>query len=254
MKTPAIIASLTIVGSIAYAAGQGVAGKQSPAMPRGTRAHSMQQEMPAMAGIAKGAEADCPPGDPLGWLSQVPQIIQCATNANSFLVAVNGSAVDVNGDGVLEYYGRVPFDGTDIVINGIPSQATQSLWFNRIDHSTQLPTAIRDSLEVVPPSLGQWVLATFPAATSASVSLADVVDWNFGTNISGWRDMDGDGDLDYLARLYVAEGASSFTMQIWFENIGFEKPAPPVAADLNRDGRVDGADLGMLLVAWGPNP
>lgn len=253
MKTPAIIASLTVAGSIAFAAGQQSGGKQSLPMLSGAQAHSMQEQEP-LSGIVQGAQADCPSGDSLHWLSQVPRIVQCATNQNNFLSAVNGSAVDVNGDGVLEYYGRIPYNGTDILINGAPSQATQSLWFNRIDPTTQSPTAIRDILEVVPPSLGLWVLATFPSATNASVSLADIIDWNIGTNISGWRDMDGDGDLDYLARLYVAEGASSFTMQIWFENIGFEKPAPPVAADLNRDGQVDGADLGMLLIAWGPNP
>ena len=60
--------------------------------------------------------------------------------------------------------------------------------------------------------------------------------------------MDGDGDLDYLVVLSLSSGRR----QVWFENTGFEKPAPPVAADLNRDGRVDGADLGMLLIAWGP--
>jgi len=47
MKSPAIIASLTVVGSIAYAAGsQGVAGKHPPMMPSGSTAHSMQEAMP----------------------------------------------------------------------------------------------------------------------------------------------------------------------------------------------------------------
>jgi hypothetical protein len=40
----------------------------------------------------------------------------------------------------------------------------------------------------------------------------------------------------------------------WFENIGYEASQPPLAADLNGDGQVNGADLGLLLVAWGPNP
>jgi hypothetical protein len=64
--------------------------------------------------------------------------------------------------------------------------------------------------------------------------------------------MDGDGDLDYLIILYVESASSNALQQVWFENIGFEKPAPPIAADINGDGRVDGADLGMLLIAWGP--
>jgi hypothetical protein len=38
--------------------------------------------------------------------------------------------------------------------------------------------------------------------------------------------------------------------QAWFENIGYEKPPPPLAADLNQDGDVNGIDLGLLLAAW----
>jgi hypothetical protein len=66
--------------------------------------------------------------------------------------------------------------------------------------------------------------------------------------------MDGDGDLDLVT--FIQHGASSPTSEVncFFENIGYEKPAPPLAADINRDGRVDGADLGMLLIAWGPTP
>jgi len=72
----------------------------------------------------------------------------------------------------------------------------------------------------------------------------------------GWRDIDVDGDLDLIAEAALEyQGVSGyFGLDIWFENTGYEKPAPPIAADLNRDGKVDGADLGMLLVAWGPNP
>lgn len=40
-------------------------------------------------------------------------------------------------------------------------------------------------------------------------------------------------------------------LYFWLENTG--QPAKPrAAADLNGDGNVDGADLGMLLYAWGP--
>jgi hypothetical protein len=38
----------------------------------------------------------------------------------------------------------------------------------------------------------------------------------------------------------------------WLENTGFHH-ARAVPADLNHDGKVNGADLGLLLVAWGPN-
>lgn len=254
MKTPAIIASLTIVGSIAYAAGQGVAGKQASAMPSGAQAHSMQEQEPP-SGIMQGARTDCPSGEPVTWFLQTPHIIECNNSGGTGIGVLGGGAVDVNGDGRLEFYGGTGYASQDIVLNGSSIGVSLSIWVNRIDPATQKPTAIRDLVEVIPSSLGQWVLATYPSTTVATVYIADTDDYNFGNRSSGWRDMDADGDLDYLVRLYVQSGsASPVYSQIWFENTGFEKAAPPVAADLNRDGRVDGADLGMLLVAWGPNP
>ena len=72
---------------------------------------------------------------------------------------------------------------------------------------------------------------------------------------SGWRDCDEDGDLDLVVTVRLLFGSGSYEYRpMWFENIGYEKPAQPVAADLNGDGQVNGADLGLLLVAWGPNP
>jgi hypothetical protein len=68
--------------------------------------------------------------------------------------------------------------------------------------------------------------------------------------------MDGDGDLDICCLAQVdtvfesGDGADTYRV-IWFENIGYEKSPPPLAADLNRDGNVDGVDLGLLLAAWG---
>ena len=72
----------------------------------------------------------------------------------------------------------------------------------------------------------------------------------------GWRDIDFDGDLDLIAEATLEfQGLSGyFGLDIWFENIGYEVSQPPRAADLNNDGIVDGADLGILLSVWGePN-
>lgn len=59
MKTPAIIASLTVASAIAFAAGQQSSGKRSSAMPSGAQAHSVQEEMP-QARMAQAATG-CPP-------------------------------------------------------------------------------------------------------------------------------------------------------------------------------------------------
>ena len=251
MKTPAIIATATIVGSIAYAAGQGGAGKQSPVNPSGTLAHSMQEETTSVAGIA----ADCPSGESLVWFSENPRVVPCANGSTSqpFVTArlIHGAS-DVNGDGVDEYLGL--FGSPDVIVNGTPTIASAKIWINRTNQTTGAPTQIRDEVTVVPVNFGAWVQATYPGTTQASVRMADG-DGPYGMDLSaGLRDMDGDGDLDYLTILYRESDGFSSLSQVWFENIGYEKPAPPIAADLNRDGKVDGADLGMLLVAWGPTP
>jgi hypothetical protein len=66
--------------------------------------------------------------------------------------------------------------------------------------------------------------------------------------------MDGDRDLDLVVQVESGAGSCCSAEIYYLANIGYEKPAPPVAADINRDGRVDGADLGKLLLAWGPVP
>ena len=253
MKTPAIIATATIAGSIAFAAGQQSGGKQSPPMPSGAQAHSMQEQEP-LSGIMQGAQADCPSGEPITWFLLTPHSIECNNTNGTGMGALGGGAVDVNGDGRPEFYGGAGDASRDIVLNGSSTGASLSIWVNRVDPATQMPTAVRDLVEVIPSSLGQWVLATYPSTTVATVYIADTDDYNFGNRSAGWRDMDADGDLDYLVRLYVRSGsASPVYSQIWFENTGYEKSAPPIAADLNGDGQVNGADLGLLLVAWGPN-
>jgi hypothetical protein len=256
MKTPAIIASLTVVGSLAYAAGsQGTAGKQPPVMPSGSQAHSMQEEVP-QARILQDSAPDCPTGEPLLWFLQTPHIVECSSPSGRVLGAIGGGAVDVNGDGRLEFYGRLEVGNPDVVINGAPTGTSFSLWVNRVDAETQKPLAIRDTVELIPPTFGAWVLQNFPTATNASVALADYDDSQVIQPIAGWRDMDGDGDLDYLVRLslQVPTPPTNPAHQIWFENIGYEKPAPPLAADINRDGRVDGADLCLVLASWEATP
>jgi hypothetical protein len=251
MKTPAIIASLTIVGSLAFAAGNESVtspGERNPDQ----RSDARTRESPR---ISTTTASDCPTGEPVVWFSPIPQLVPCSNGSAQLpFVTAQLGPVDVNDDGIIEFWGRLsgPFSSPDVVLNGSPTGIPSKIWVNRLDPLTRAPTTIRDSVVIVPSDFGNWVLANFPGTTSASVRLSDSEDPAGLVNTAGLRDMDGDGDLDYLIILYVESASSNALQQVWFENIGFEKPAPPIAADINGDGRVDGADLGMLLIAWGP--
>ncbi len=69
-----------------------------------------------------------------------------------------------------------------------------------------------------------------------------------GDRLSGiaWVDVDDDGRLDLILKGPGSPGSG--TIFAWLRNI-YDGPAR-LPADLNDDGRVDGADLGELFVQW----
>lgn len=239
MKTPAIIASLTVVGSIAYAAGsQGVAGKQSPLMPGGSQAHSMQEEMPQARSQMTG---ECTSGADKDWFTTGHLLPSCATITGIVTGSeiVRASQADINGDGTLEMLLPNPngfFGGYLIVANG--SSATVPL-ISLHECSTADRTYSQSISSVLRGQAGDYLMSQVPVPAGANVNAYLYL-----------RDMDRDGDLDLIAD---ASGGG-VAVKFWLENTGYEKPAPPIAADLNGDGQVNGADLCLLLVAWGPNP
>ena len=232
MKTAAIVASLTVVGSIAYAAGsQGVAGKQPPLMPSGAQAHSMQEEMLKPRSQMTGV---CTEGTDKNWFTTVhPFSPWCDIGAE--LPGVN----DVNGDGIKEYFLVSDFvdRGGMIIQNGQPSP-TCLLYLSEVsgigdDCSNEFSCVIRSE------SLISFVFTHYPQTKNAGVLRLRL------------RDMDGDGDLDAFMNNVASSGDGQQDLySIWVENTGLQHNNP-IAADLNRDGRVDGADLGLLLYAWG---
>jgi hypothetical protein len=251
MKTPAIIATATIAGSIAFAAGQQSGGKQSPPMPSGAQAHSMQEEMPQarMERLIEG----CAPPSLANWLSPEPIEVPCSSQFATMLTASNATtgSIDIDGDGKIEYC-QVTAISRDIVVGGTPNPGGISIRFNRWLTSTGVIEIV--DVPIVPNDFASRLSETrFSGCTNVTVYIVNGVD-SFGSQIAGWRDMDNDGDLDYIIFVRGETANTSTYGQFWFENTGYEKPAPTIAADLNGDGQVNGADLGLLLVAWGPNP
>ena len=219
MKTPAIVATLTVVGSLAFAAGKGDAPQ--PRLPG--------SERPDAAGRAPVAAA-CQPTAGDSWFSPVFHPVTSTSGCGGYFSTSQAlNFADVNGDGLMDYFALISQEiiNPSVSTGCLLSRSTMSEQGNQTE---QTFTCILDAAPLAV-SLQQQ----FPQITYAA--------WIPG----GWRDMDTDGDLDFVCILITNDG----NLEGWFENIGYEKPTPPLAADLNQDGNVDGIDLGMLLASWG---
>ena len=265
MKTPAIIASLTVAGSIAFAAGQQSSGRQSPLMPSGAQTHSMQEEMPQarMAQMGGGCA-------PEPWFS--PHLHPISGEGCGALDHLPLQNVDVNGDGTIDLcYPRGTF-GVDNWEYGVAATTERGVIetrsttnFLQVTRFEQTPSGLVFTSNGVLPDLNATLAAEIPEVGNWNPIDCSGYFYYITFEPLGWLDCDSDGDLDLIVdwRLWKREYRDLPCMDsreviggqhAWLENIGYEKPSPPLAADLNQDGQVDGADLGLLLVAWGPNP
>ena len=169
MKTPAIIASLTVVGSIAFAAGNGSATSAAAQIP-GQRSEARTRE--SLQGQTMTA-SDCPAGEPVIWFSPTPRLVPCGDDSPQLpLLTAQIGPVDVNSDGKSEFwrFDSVSFTGSAVVVEGTPTGTELKIWVDRPDPLTGAPTTIRDSVVVVPASFGNWVVANFPGTVPHPVS------------------------------------------------------------------------------------
>jgi hypothetical protein len=243
MKTPAIIASLTVVGSIAFAAGQGTTS--NPPKPRTSDIQeSDSQPRLVMAGCQT---------NPSVWFDPIPKQITLCVGSNTIGNTVGRlplTAADVNADGQVEYFDILNGQDVRVFSSEVPVTSDKPLLMVSVTESTPSGTVVlRNSVLDVGSVAGN-------AIRDLLVSQGFTTVRNIMVSPSGWRDVDHDGDLDLLCSVYWLTWSTNdnYSRDFWFENIGYEKPAPPLAADINRDGRVDGADLGLVLVSWGTSP
>jgi hypothetical protein len=270
MKIAAIISTATIAGSIAFAAGQQSGGKQSPPMPSGAQAHSMQEEMSQArmdASVsAQGCEAEI-------WFDPTPQefLGGCGTLATLPL-----SPADVNADGVPEILTPIGVDAAGEFVSvfapnndhtycgvyapAVSVQVDVLQWLNL----QVTPDGAKPNSRVVcrlPVSFGEFFRTRLPDPGGAGWC---TYSWEVRGKLLGWLDCDADGDLDLVIRMTtykmnsqrigatcvcIANNAIGYT-DVWLRNIAFEPNQ--LTGDLDGDGRVDGSDLGRLLANWGP--
>jgi hypothetical protein len=232
MRLSASVATLLAAGSLA------LAGSQAETLKPRTPIHQepRQGESPATA----EATDPCDPPSGTSWFAPVFRpLTGCSQPYQSFTFQ-RLSAADVNGDGKIDYF--TSSENQDLINSGtgVPGCLLRKSDFVA-DGTNFTETFV--CVGTKDPIIAA-VTQSHPTATGAFVSQA------------AWRDIDGDGDLDLIVIvLLTILDDPGFTTEFtgWLENIGYEKSPPPIAADLNGDGSVDGIDLGLLLGAWGTN-
>jgi hypothetical protein len=201
------------------------------------------------AGFVNQASGDACAQPIVQWFSPEPKrLLQC--DGSRFIIAevtVGPGNADVNSDGVAE-----SFEGgqAEIIAGGISVEQASAVIRRNLPPSTsgQVSRMRREVVLQVGGNLAPFVRSLYPDSAIYRANIAPLT----------WRDCDGDGDQDLICWLRT-QGCASIDCSLpdealWFENVGYERTQPPLAADLNRDGRVDGADLGLVLVAWGATP
>jgi hypothetical protein len=274
MNTAAIVTTFTVLGSLAYAAGQGAALRPQPvgAVTRSPMhedgAVSQRHQGITMAALA-GGDGSCTIGEPLNWFTQVHPMHDCGeliwggfSMTNTSDVVSGTEAVDADGDGLND---RLVLLGDGLIGGSTVLSRSWALTYGETATGSadmsQPPLLGEHALFKVVHSLtGGGVTTTLHPVLSRSVvlqALCAVTTPCDGSihyaqfTPSDFTDMDGDGDLDLIMTITTRTPKYEyFTYLVWIENT--VKVNPPLAADINRDGVVDGKDLASVLSAWTP--
>jgi hypothetical protein len=246
MKTAAVVSSLITVGSLAFAAGQSrVAVSDAPALPPVAIAeHDVGgTEEGGIAAVA--GDACYTLGEPLNWFTKV-HLFTSEPSCQSSVWGGWGTdfnwarwSGDANADGLRDDLVWMKRTSKGYVHNTPVYQVCTStfqgdgpVWCkaeysaNGGDVSVILRAVLSEDLLL--PLLQEFE----PPLTSTCFFPLDMTD------------MDGDGDLDMVIRI-TANGRLA-----WAENTSVANP--PLAADINNDGVVDGRDLATVLASWTP--
>ena len=171
------------------------------------------------------------------WFNPMPhQFTMCGGGSGQIVPSAPLKQVDVNADGVQDF------------INSTLSFEAKG------QYGPRDPGDIMFQTEVIVDSTGTIMrnIPVFRPGLTVGAGLLELFPNGCGdtVNLLGWRDMDLDGDLDLVA--WIPQSGPQGAINIYFENVGYEV-APHIAADLNRDGLVNGADLAVVLRSWTTN-
>jgi len=269
MTTPAIIASLTVAGSLALGASQqSLTTQQSLTEPHEQGSDAPHNSEPRA--LRQQLREECPP-EP--WFHPALREFLPSCSGVNFppepdyfpLAVLPLSPADVNGDGKAETFRAVdttlasgspivPSDPSPLVaMGGVRVTSAGATPF--LIGVAQINTPEIEALIAELPDLGVPYGACFGHG------------WRISATPKGWIDADEDGDLDLVLWLQVTkiqrrpntkvpwmgcydEQQPYSQKPVWLENTGYEQPNPPLTGDVTGDGAVDGADLAVVLGNW----
>jgi hypothetical protein len=156
-------------------------------------------------------------------------------NSRLFFGSTDSASRDINSDGVIEYFSCNP-----IRLNQDTSPNAALMFRDEIlfDGTT---TTVRY----------QPVLLAAPLIAFIQSQASPAFAWNCDYGPVGWRDMDNDGDLDLIFQfiLYASDDGGAW-LYGWLENTGYPASPRPNPYDLDGNGRVNTADLSLLLMEF----
>ena len=181
------------------------------------------------------------------WFNKVPRMIsRCSSTSQPALVTCEPlEHADVNGDGIKEYF-QVASSGLPSGYGYSPDPTSFSMWRIQLDR-----VELRDG--VVTQAVN-FVFEMDQETHNALKALSGWYPWfatgcnDFLRDRQGWRDCDGDGDLDLVFRTQGPDPNQD--VQVWFENTGFQKAPAPNPYDLDQDGEVGAGDISVLLLNY----
>lgn len=163
----------------------------------------------------------------LNWVTTVQPLPECFY----YDMHDEEDAEDWNGDGRVDFVDGIR--GVPLTLSGAPA-APECIAVVTLTQWDGTAVSITKSCIADSEGLIAHVVQRFPGRSVV-------------TGSAGWRDLDSDGDLDYVVQLVIDDYVEE--AWAWLENTGYEAN-DGLAADLNGDGAVDGKDLTALLAAW----
>ncbi len=205
--------------------------------------------------MGQGNGDGCVAAEPLEWFGAIRELPGCVVVVDSmgnpelegrFFPVDGGRLVDVNGDGHREAFLKKNASAAAFPVplfrEGVPEP-------NECVLTLQIPGQIGGELAftercVLESSTLAAFLLSQPWAAGATYAYGEAM---------GWRDLDGDADLDLVFRVqYWTPKSGGGHRGYWLENTGFEA-RQLLTGDLDGDGAVGASDLTMLLGGWTGN-